>query len=623
MIAPDEAALGPGGPLHAEHAIILLEETAREDQVGAGCDLSFHLRAKILAPQGRDLANVEIPAMGPLASLRSWWGRTLLPDGRVLELPKDALRSQTVARVGGHEVAVLRGALPGVVEGAVIDYGWTVRYPFVMPLVRVSLQRDQPVLRMRYRWKPGNVRALYRFTKAAAPSVVAEVAGGEIVVSAHDIAPFVEEPYMPPRDQVESAVYLYYAPFDDGGDLWGDVARWRDDTVTRFNKSERALRAAIAQMHLPEAAPLRDRLRAVYDWIGANVEHTGLRSAEEAERERNDARAVLDKAKKVLDARKGDDRDLDMLFVGLARLLGAEAYLVLAPDRSVHLWEPGLRTSLQFDRSVAAVREPGRPDGGYDFVDAGSGLPYGEVPWQVTGTASLLCTPDRAREVQIPPAPAERNVAAVEASVRFAEGNEALLATWTREGTGQAGFDERRTLRAMASPDRRRMLDGLCRAGVGVEVVDASAPGLDAAHGPLRLECSAEIAPASVPGEGDPRYVMPVDGPWFDAIPDVIAKARIHPVAFPYPRLDRASVTFAAPSGFSPGQPPAPVHVSSPFGTYSLSIERVENGFRVTRSFSLLPLIVRYGEYESLRTFLSDVRNADRARIEFLRAGAP
>src|SRR5262249_50048719 len=128
------------------------------------------------------------------------------------------------------------------------------------------------------------------------------------------------------------------------------------------------------------------------------VRSTGTQSAEEAELEKDDDKATLTRtAKDVLDSGIGSDWELDYLFFGIARALGAEANMILTTDRTRHFFDPALLSMRQFDVALLAVRSPGTSDDEATFVDLGSGLPYGEVPWWVTGSPAFLAAPKEHR----------------------------------------------------------------------------------------------------------------------------------------------------------------------------------------------------------------------------------
>jgi hypothetical protein len=175
------AAIGPGPTMMSasekdletdvesgiEHAIILVEETVRNEDLGANMEVKFHLRAKILSNEGRDLANIEIPLLRGQDKLLDWWGRTILPDGTVQELPQEELEKLSVVKTRSSEIHELKAALPGAVPGCVIDYGYTLRSSGYVPFDRIPLQRRWPIREFRFDWTPYHyLQGAYRVVRS-------------------------------------------------------------------------------------------------------------------------------------------------------------------------------------------------------------------------------------------------------------------------------------------------------------------------------------------------------------------------------------------------------------------------------------------------------------------------
>ncbi|MDX1390160.1 MAG: DUF3857 domain-containing protein, partial [Acidobacteriota bacterium] len=135
IVMSDEEKLLEADPAQGiEHAVILVEETTRIENAGPVMRIVFHLRAKILSNEGRALADIEIPFPRKGAKLREFWGRTILPDGTVHELKKTDLDRQVLVKAGRSGIEIAKAALPGVVPGCVIDFGYVLTmngyYPY-------------------------------------------------------------------------------------------------------------------------------------------------------------------------------------------------------------------------------------------------------------------------------------------------------------------------------------------------------------------------------------------------------------------------------------------------------------------------------------------------------------
>ncbi len=625
VISTEEKAIEPDPAHGAEHAVILLEETDCVEDALRPSRTSYHLRAKILSSEGRGLANVEVPYIARDGRLKRWWARTLLPDGTVRELKEEELDHQSMMKTAWGEVRALKGALPAVVPGCVIDYGYVLEEASVVPFRPVELQREWFVRELRYRWKPAkSLPASFRVRRTEGKDVRVTKGTGEILVVGRNLPPVAEEPFMPPDQDVRASAVFYYLSPNADDDFWNMEAK-RIERRVRFHIGNLdRFRTSMGAMSLPAEADLKARVRAAYEWIAAHVQNTSLRSSEEMEGldEDDDEEEETWNVRQVLLDRKGEGRQLDILFIAAARALGAEANLTLVTDRRQGLWDPQLFSMDQFATSLVAVRAPGEPEKSAVFADPGSGLPYEEVPWWAAGSTGFMATKDGARSVLPLASKAIRNVSDTRVEVRFSEDNESFLIQWSRVGTGQQGLDERRTLRSLPGPEREERLDQICGASGSIEVRKAAAPDLDDPIAPYKVECGTE-RPGTNLGEEVDTYHFGIGGPWIEGVPELTAPTRVHPIIFPYQQVEFLTASVTAPGGFEPTEAPPVTQIGAPYATYALSVAKTDTGYVVTRSLTWKALLIAASQYEDLRKFLADVRKADRTTLEFRRAGKP
>jgi len=615
---PDEKAIAADVAKGSQHGVILLEEVVRDDDRGTVSQVSYHMRAKILSPEGRGLADIAIPVDRGPSDLKSWWGRTILADGHVVELPECSLKTQSIVKSAEGDYQELKGALPGVVPGAIIDYGYVVSSEHMADSVRVFLQKEWPVRSIRYRWVPNHfLSAAYATSRAEGRAIQVVHDNKSVLVTGQNLDPVPEEPHMPPLDSARASATLYYTNSDKAGEYWDRSAKRVDSDLKTFLGGSGAIRDAMMSAGIPAAAPLADKLKAAYEWLGANVKNTRLKSAEEEEADDEEQKDTYN-ARTVLKAKEASPRQLDYLFAGMARALGAEANIVYAVDRTDRFWSQAFKSMEQFDYTFVAVRAPGAPDADLVFVDAGSGVPYGQLPWRGTGAAALMCTSKGSASVVIPAAPPTTNRGDTHVTLSFSDDNESMLVQWARTVTGAGGADYRWWLRDLDVRKRKEMLDTLCGASGRMEVSAAELPGLSEPSSPFQIACDLERSDMNV-GEDIARYTLDVTGPWWPDTPEFPAATRVHPVIFDYPRLDILGLDVAAPHGFKPQASPAPVTLESPFGRYQLVVTKTPTGFHVDRAFALTVLMAKVEDYGALRKFLDGVRDGDRTTVSFER----
>jgi hypothetical protein len=394
------------------------------------------------------------------------------------------------------------------------------------------------------------------------------------------------------------------------------------DWTDRFVRHRRSLRKLAEQIPLPEGADFRTRMAAVYDWVVDNIDNESRRSVEELETAHSeDEDDVRNTAKHVIEAGRGKGRQIDRVFIGLARALGAQADGLYAVDRRRAFFDPNLLSSAQFDGMLVVVRPPGARDESSIICDPSTAMPFGRVPWWFTGTTGLLVVDDEHRTMQIPPAPPEENATTSEVDIRFAEQNEIYEVDWTQTLTGQDARRTRRWLRQMHVDEREETVRAECGESADLEVLEAAVHELEDPQSPLSFSCTGEVFTADISGDVGTFHFTP-GGPWFDALPELRDDERRTHVIFDHLRRSRSVVTVHPPDGFVLGPPPAPVELDNGVCLYRLQVEESDGAFRVERTFLLRSLVIAPEHYEALASFFQQAERAEAIPVVFHRVGS-
>jgi hypothetical protein len=88
-------------------------------------------------------------------------------------------------------------------------------------------------------------------------------------------------------------------------------------------------------------------------------------------------------------------------------------------------------------------------------------------------------------------------------------------------------------------------------------------------------------------------------------------------VILAFPRTVVTELTVKAPKGFRATRELDPVLVKTPFGQYSITIDRTKEGYRVSRGYVLNAFIVPPEHYSEFVDLLEAVRRADSTVLEF------
>jgi hypothetical protein len=622
-ISAEERALEADPAAGTEHAVVLVHDVERDDRKGTGFEKGVHVRAKIFSNEGRSLGDVEIP-IGDGGKLKRWWGRTLLPDGTVLDLAEGDLKRQNVARGEGFESSVLKGALPGIVPGAVIDFGYVLLDDGMPWLETIEIQRPWLVRQMRYRWRSSDwLQAAWLPKRLEGIDADIQKDRESILVLASNVPPFVDEPYMPPESEVRASVTIYYIePTTNFETFWDDTGRRLDAAVKRFLVGRKGIKEVADG--IPPGATM-ERLASAYEWIEKNVRRSGLLSAEEIEATAKTAEGEESKfsARAVLERREGTTFEVAALFVGLADELGGVANLMFVPDRTLRYWDPNLKSVWAFDHILVAVESP-EGGGKKVIVDPGSGLPFGEIPWWLTGVQGMVCTSKGAKPLPVPMGEGRKNTLQTKVALSFADDLDAESATWSRLVKGQGVFGVRHRLRRSDPEERRQDVERFCGGGGEIEVLEAETEGLDRLGGDLTFRCKNERSGLGIDPEVD-RVSIEFGGPWMSRPPELGASVeRRHAAIFEYQWIGTEEIIVNAPTGFEPDSTRhEPIQLDTPYGRYTLRIDHGATAYRVQRMLAFGAIHVPPGDIVKLRSFVDDIRRHDRTALVFRRRAQP
>ncbi len=386
---------------------------------------------------------------------------------------------------------------------------------------------------------------------------------------------------MPPYYDVSASFYTYYLSSGTNyKNYWEDTAS-RYERVIKQSYRKGSVKQALERIRPAPDGTLNDKLRAIYDWMAANVTRSGLRTFEELRQDDGDDKNRRDSVRQILETGEGSAWDFRVAFIALARAIGAEAWIVLVSDRTENYWDEELKSVYQFDTQVVAVGAPGTLPPELTLVDPGSGLDFGRIPWWVTGNTGLLARAKDGGPLLLLGASAEDNRSEASVKVHFEENNELSVMQWESGGTGQVGLLERRYLRSLSPRERSERIDELCGASATNDVVSAEVEGLEGLTVPFKLSCETEAVTDLTADIG--RYQISWSGPWIKSVPDLPEGQRTHNILYRYPHVDVAHISVEAPAGFVSKEVPPTQKLQGPFCAYLVEFHKTDSGYEVKR----------------------------------------
>ncbi|MBV8905397.1 MAG: DUF3857 domain-containing protein, partial [Acidobacteriia bacterium] len=185
--------------------------------------ITEYVRLKIFTARGKEkYGTVQIPYWGK-SVITGVEGRTIKPDGTVLELKRDAIFDKVAEKQKGFKTRVVSFAMPGVEPGAIIEYRWTHNLgEFINRYTPLAVQSEYPVREVTFHIKPVSGTwvhwpAMRYMPFGCKPESVAQEVNGFTQFTLHNIPAFVEEPWMPPEYSARQWILIYYEENDNTG----------------------------------------------------------------------------------------------------------------------------------------------------------------------------------------------------------------------------------------------------------------------------------------------------------------------------------------------------------------------------------------------------------------------
>ncbi len=536
--------------------------------------LYHYLRIKVFNQRGGEAQGTQdIPYSGK-RTIVDVGGRTIKPDGTIVELSKDAVFRRDIVKAGGVKVKVVSFAMPAVEPGAILEYHWKeIRDGELANYVRMPFQRDIPVHEITYFIKPLDIpwlRLPMRVaTFGAQPGKMIDGRDGFHSTSVKNVPAFKEEPLMPSEWYVKPWVLLYYE--DDvktsPEKFWASEGKKLYSRFEPYLKVSGEVRQAADEAVAGATTP-EEKLAKMVQYCRTKVRMFGDEGVTQQQLQKaKENNKPSDTLKRAI----GTGEDLNLLFAAMARAQGFEARMALLGDRSDRPFDRNFLNTYFLNAADIAVKVGDQ----WRFYDvAAKRLPVGMLRWQEEGSAALISDPKEPIFVQVP-------FSDVDKSVRSRTGTFEMDADGTLEGevrlayTGHVAASWRRDQVKEGAAQREDDVRDLVRGQYSnAEVSEVKVENVENPEKPLLFSYRVKV-----PGYGQrtgKRLFLPLD--YFEHGRSVRfpASERKYPVWFEYPWTDDDSITIKPPAGFNLENAEAPNSFGlGEVGTYDVSAKFV------------------------------------------------
>ncbi|HZI19688.1 MAG TPA: DUF3857 domain-containing protein [Pyrinomonadaceae bacterium] len=540
-----------------------------------GTELQHYVRIKIFNERGRDAeSKVDLVApkiRGREIKIKDVAGRTVKPDGTVVELKKEDIFERQIAKGDGIKVRATSFALPGVEPGSIVEYRWREVRNGIGYYERLDFAREIPVRTVKYWIKPsgqslvgldGKPLGLRARTFNTSGEPFVKEKNGLHSITKQNVPAFREEPRMPPALSVRPWMLIYYTSDTKNSpdEFWRAYARRIGENYKALMKPNDEVKKAAAQA-AGDAADPEQKLRRLFDYVRANVKLIG-----------DDAHGLTPEQLKKFKENKspadtlkrgaGDWADIDLLFAAMASSLGFEARVACTSDRGDAFFVMDFLDDYFISPASIAVRVG---DKWRLFNPGSSYTPFGMLRWQEEGQPTLIADPKEPVWIESPVSPASRSLEKRAGKFRLADDG-TLEGTVRIEYTGHLAADLKEYNDDDSPAEREETLKERLKSRLGaVELSDIRIENVTDPDRPFVYQFNIRV-PGYAQRTGKRLFFQPAffqrgRAQFFPT------SARRHNVYFHYPWAEEDSVEIQLPEGFELDTPEAP----APFGAGPLS----------------------------------------------------
>ncbi|MEN3335071.1 MAG: hypothetical protein V7641_4436 [Blastocatellia bacterium] len=590
--------------------------------------LNHYIRIKIFTERGKESqSQVDIAYLGNI-KITDIAGRTIKPDGSIIELKKDAVFERTIVKVSGAKLKAKSFAMPAVEPGAIIEYRWKeVRGNHLSLYDRYQFQREIPVQFVKYSFKPLSLSGYY------APNLQMSVRmfngrfepfqkekDGFSSTTMKNVPAFREEPHMPPEDQVRTWLLVYYTIDQQlsPDKFWPKYGREQYEEYKKKLKVNDDVKKAAATM-IGDATTPEQKLERLYDFCRTKIKNvsddaSGLTADERAKLKANESPA--DTLKRGM----GRSHEIDYLFAALATAAGFEARVVRIGDRGDTFFDPSFADDYMLGSYDIAVKL----GNDWRFFDPGSTyVPFGMLRWQEEGQRALICDAKEPVFVMTPLSPPEKSLEKRTATLTLSEDG-TVEGDVQIEYTGHLAVIKKEENDDDSPEQREQSLRDMIKARMSTaEVSDIKIENVTDPAKPFIYRFHVSV-PGYAQRTGKRLFLQPA---FFEkGIPALFtASQRKHQLYFHYPWMENDTVTINLPKGFALDNPdkPAPFNASD-LAKYEVNMKVIGKNeqFVYNRTWMFNALIFPQASYAGVKKVFEALHESDNHTITFKQAAA-
>lgn len=605
-------------PGYEEAPAVVLFKNGRFTMMGAlGSESYSSLRVegriKILSEAGTSHGEVAV-LHSDFIRLVSFEGRTVLPDGRTVPLPEDALFRETVT--GDKRWFRTKAAFPALEPGAILDYRYELRFEVVSDLAPWYFQADVPTLHSEIVYYiPEHVSAQpwgqATFGQKFGSSQQRTAQGTELKVWLDDLPPVPDEPAGLPFEDLSSSFLVVPTAIVDGGtrfllfEGWKSACDIADYSYSEVRRRDGRTRSRAKEIAKEAGRDPGERARRIFAFVRDQIALTDLPGV---------TPKTADALDEMIREQRADQAGKGLMLEAMLDAAGLSPDLVWAADRRFGRIDTAVANPGWFEAVLVRIELDGQ-EVFLDPSDPGNG--FGYLGPELEGMDAVVYSTRKPQVIRLPVRP--HQASSREVTLVLAVDDEGRIA-----GSGRMvarGHHGARWFRAHSSSS--------ARADAVREYLEESFPGYEVAETRIaedretsRLEAAWTLTQAEEEVLGDQaelvpsRPLGPLGQPFI--VPPV---QRRTPVLLAFADSDRVDLTLTWPEGWIADVVPEAVSLNNGAGDFTVAVEvdEGERTLRYSRRFDTRQRLFERNQYGELRALYGAVDSSDGQELVLIR----
>ncbi|MGH9746993.1 MAG: DUF3857 domain-containing protein [Candidatus Acidiferrales bacterium] len=617
-ISPEDLALKDNPASPGTGAMILYRQS---EILSSESIVDNYVRIKIFTQEGVKYGDVLIEYQKGFSELQNLRGRTIRPNGEVIDWDKKTF-DVTVMKNRDVEIMAKKFTLRGIEPGCIIEY--KVREHFEPRYLNLTWNVQQKLFMRtaRFSIKPPShspFPLFYRHFNLPPSAVPQRQSDGSFTLEIHDLPGLEEEANMPPETALRARVEFFYgSPADPANETseqyWTRMGKLWGGLIDQFLNNPKLLGSEAAHATNAEDTP-EIKLRKLFARAQA-VRNLNFESARTKKDQQAESLKPNNNVEDLIKRNYGTSRQINFFFVGLARAAGFQATIVYVAPRSRYFFMPELQDSKQLSSDLVWVQAGGSE---YYLEPSSRFFPFGMLPWYDTQVSGVRVQKNGADLVTTPLPPSSDAILSRNAVLDIdEEGN--VSGTLQVEYRGQRAALWREAQRNEDEAGRQKKLDeqikGWLPAGATFTLTKVS--NWDDVDQPLRVEGTVKAAGfGNVAGR---RLLLPAaifQSPYTKGF---VSTKRVNMIYFHFPFEEVDDMKVRTPAGYKIETAPETKQVGGGPVFYQLSGSAQGNEVEIKRQLTVKGVSFPVETYSGLRTFFNTAKSDDESQIVFTTA---